>query len=255
MWPLGLPTKSRYGPSTSKASLTNAAAFAGRARVEDLLDAVRDDVDPRVQSRELAQDLALGGVRDGDHARRGAQRAADHQPGVEARQPAVLARRQVDDVVDRHHRRAGQAHGKDVVRRVVEIEALLPRLRGERGQLAEGVASGALRHQPDPIARGEQPLVAGAVEEDPLDRAVEAHEAVHEVAHVRADAVVGRLAGVDADAHATRPPLRPAGGRAAGKRAPPGTPRAPAVRFGPRRNRRRGRGRARASRRGAPGRR
>ena len=95
----------------------------------------------------------------------------------------------------------GRRSGQDVVRRVVEVETQLARLRGERGQFAEGVAAGALRHQPDPVARGEQLLVAGAMEEDPLDRALETDEAVHKVAHVRADAVVGRLADVDADPH------------------------------------------------------
>ena len=210
--PLGIADEEQVRPVDAEGLRDERRGFTRRPRVEELLDAVRDDFDPGARTREPAQDLALGGVRDGDHARRGAHRAADHDLRVEARQPAELARRQVDDVVNGHHRRAGQANGQDVVRRVVEVEAQLARLRGKRSQFTEGVAAGALRHQGDPIARGEQFLVAGAVKEDPLDRTVEAHHAVHEVTHVRADAVVGRLAGVDAD---------PQRGRLMGRREAP----------------------------------
>ena len=200
---LGVADEEQVGPRDAEGLLHERRGLAGRPRAEELLDAVRDDLDPRARRgnwRRISRSEACETVITRAAA---AHRAADHQPGVEPRQAAVLARRQVDDVVNGHHRRAGQAQRQHVVRRVVEVEAQLARLRGERGQLAERVASGALGHQPDPIARREQPLVAGAVEEDPLGRAVEAHQPLHEVAHVRADAVVGRLARVDADAHAT----------------------------------------------------
>jgi hypothetical protein len=204
--PLGVADEEQEGPRDPEGPGDARRGLRVRERAEELLDTVRDDRELPARPREGRFDVACGSAGDRDHAGRGGDRTPDHQARVEPRQAPVLARLQVNEVVDRDNRGAGQARGQHVVRSVVEVEPQLARLRRERRQLAQRVAAGALGHEPHPLPGGEQPLVAGAVEENPLGRALEPHQPLDEVAHMRADAVVRRLAGVDADAHAHRRP-------------------------------------------------
>ena len=170
--------------------------------VEPLVDGVVDDVDLVGRDAEVAQDVALRGLRHRQHAR-GPVRARHHmnvaRVGVGQPVRQVLREQQVDAVVDRHDRPAGRQRRQHVVRRVEEVDPLARGAeRDARSARAPSrcrrVSTHGRKFRPE-VAR--ELAVLGAAEQDVLVDRVEPRQVAQQVAHVRADAVVVQLAGVD----------------------------------------------------------
>ena len=178
--------------------------FVRDVRTEARRDAVVDDLDPVRRDAEVVDEVALAVVRDGDDAVGPPEGATDHQTGVDVGGAAgqELRIQQVDDVVDRDDRASPGERGKDVVRRMEEVEPVPPETPRETGQLGQRIARRVLGHGREVVGQvRERFAVRGA---DVNAEAIPARlgppaDGLQEVADVGPDPEVLGLAGIDAD--------------------------------------------------------
>src|SRR5262249_7875693 len=171
---------------------------------EPLVDGVVDDVNLRIRDVEVAQDVALGRLRDRDHAAGPVRRRPHLRARVRVAQLArqVLREAQVDAVVNGDDRPAGGQRRQHVGRRGKELAGSPPQIDRNRELLRDRVRLRRLddRAEPRPelLHRFEVRL---ATEHDVVVRVLLARELPQQVPHVRADPVVTELAGVDGNPH------------------------------------------------------
>ena len=146
------------------ALLTRMTSSAHGLLAEPLVDRVVDDVDLRFRHVEVAQDVALRGLRDRQHARRPVRGDPQRAARVRVAEPAgqVLRKAQVDAVVDRHDRAARRQRRQHVVRRVEQVDPLAAQIERQRELLAHRVVRRALGNGPEVLAElGREWLVLG----------------------------------------------------------------------------------------------
>jgi hypothetical protein len=101
----------------------------------------------------------------------------------------------MDAVVDRDDRAARGQRRQDVVRRVEELHAFAPEIHRERELFRHRVRAGRLDNRAEPRAqRLDRVAIGAAAEHDVVVDGILAPELPQQVAHVRADAVVAKLA-------------------------------------------------------------
>ncbi len=175
-----------------------------RSWPEAIVDGVVDDVDARFGHAEVAQDVALRRLRDRDHARRAVGRRPHLRPGVRVSQLArqVLGKPQVNAVVDGDDAAARRQRRQYVMRRMEELGPDAAERRRQRELLRDGIRVGRLGDRPEPRSQFfDRVAVVLAAKDDVLVRRILPPELAQQVAHVRADAVVAKLAAVDGYAH------------------------------------------------------
>ena len=103
--------------------------------------AIRDDADALRPGAEPLDEVPARRLRDGDQPMGPAHRQTKHDARVEGRERMAVPHReaQVDQIVHRDDRRAGEPGRADVVRRVVEIGTVPAGGERELPQLAYGI--------------------------------------------------------------------------------------------------------------------
>ncbi len=152
--------------------------------------------------REELQDVALARFGNGEHHPGAADRAAHHEPGVVngrgVRQ--VFGKAQVNAVVDGDHGLRAEQQGQNIVRFVEELSSELANLPGQAPVLAQGVSRGLIQHGNEvfrEVLEGRNVLVMAEQEIRVL--VVDQGQGADNVPHIRANAVVPPLAGINRD--------------------------------------------------------
>ena len=136
---------------------------------------------------------------------RPAGRQRNRRPRVAEREAVgqVLRKHQVDAVVNRDDRLAGDERRQHVVRRVKQRDALAPQRQRNAELLGRGIVAGRFRNAPGSSRRATRhnACVGRRGRNDELGLPIEPRELPQQVADVGADAEVVQLPGVDANAH------------------------------------------------------